>query len=157
MISDHFPIIHHCNNSKKNPKPTIVKTRNFSDENIGRFNQALHNLDWSAVTDCADTQTAYNCFSDLFLSLYEIYFPLTEKNLIQTSQKSNLGSVKVSWFHAKPNLNWARQPLTFLLLKTSLLLKLTATYTIELWELVKKCTFKMNLHLTNLILKEPGN
>jgi hypothetical protein len=81
LISDHFPILHHCNTSKKISKPTIIKTRNFSDENIGRFNQALQRLDWSAVTECNDTQISYNYFSDSFLSLYDIYFPLIEKKL----------------------------------------------------------------------------
>jgi endonuclease/exonuclease/phosphatase family metal-dependent hydrolase len=81
LISDHFPIIHHCNSSKKITKPTTIKTRNFSDENIARFNQALLNLDWSDVTECNDTQLSYNYFSDSFLSLYEIYFPVTEKKI----------------------------------------------------------------------------
>ena len=46
LISDHFPILHHCNTSKKAYKPSTVKTRNFSEENVNRFNQALTNLDW---------------------------------------------------------------------------------------------------------------
>jgi hypothetical protein len=55
LISDHFPILHHCNTSKKNSKPTIINSRNFSEENIVRFNQALQSLEWSAVIECNDT------------------------------------------------------------------------------------------------------
>jgi hypothetical protein len=56
LISDHFPIIHHCNSKKIFHKPEKVPYRDFSQSNIDRFIETLHGLNWSEVTDSEDAQ-----------------------------------------------------------------------------------------------------
>ena len=66
LISDHFPIIHHCNTKKNQRKVENLPFRDFSQTNIDRFVETLHVVNWSEVTDCDDAQIAYNRFSDIF-------------------------------------------------------------------------------------------
>ena len=81
LISDHFPIIHHFDITKVSQPSPKIKSRDFSETNIQRFRETLQGINWSVVTDCPDTQTAYNIFSDIFLNFFELYFPLIPKKL----------------------------------------------------------------------------
>ncbi len=50
----------------------------FSRQNLEKFTAALHNVRWSFVQEEDDPQIAYNLFSDTFLNLYNLHFPLRE-------------------------------------------------------------------------------
>jgi len=62
LISDHFPIVHHCNSQKMSIKPKTIQSRDFSDGNLTRFKEALQNMDWSVVTESNDAQDSFNYF-----------------------------------------------------------------------------------------------
>jgi hypothetical protein len=49
--------------------------RNFSQNNLALFGEALRNTNWDFVTSSDSAQDSYNYFSDTFLALYDIYFP----------------------------------------------------------------------------------
>ena len=79
-ISDHFPIIHFLKLKKNKIKQLKLKTRNFSQNNVNRFKNALSNYNWSHVTNEANCpQAAYTNFDCTLNSLVDIYFPLTTK------------------------------------------------------------------------------
>jgi hypothetical protein len=86
-ISDHFPIIQVIGQSKTDSAPKFLESRDFSETNIIRFREALSGLDWSHVTNETNTQISYNNFSDTFLSLYDVYFPLTRKKFNKNYHK----------------------------------------------------------------------
>jgi hypothetical protein len=74
-ISDHFPVVHFRGVSSKSGSPKNITTRNFSQNNLALFGEALRNCIWEFVTNSDSAQESYNYFSDTFLSLYDIYFP----------------------------------------------------------------------------------
>jgi hypothetical protein len=77
MLSDHFPVITYIGNDVK-PRNETVKSRFLSDAGILNFKNNLCNVDWSLVTNCNDPQVAYDNFSNTFLELYNLYFPIRE-------------------------------------------------------------------------------
>jgi endonuclease/exonuclease/phosphatase (EEP) superfamily protein YafD len=74
-ISDHFPVIHFRKGPSKNNCPKSYTGRNFSQNNMTLFGEALRNINWDLVTNSDSAQESYNYFSDTFLALYDIYFP----------------------------------------------------------------------------------
>ncbi len=80
-ISDHFPIILHLNTTKCFVSPTLIKYRNFSEENINKFKNAIRAINWNVLDDMQYTQDRYDYFSENFLTLYNISFPLLSKKL----------------------------------------------------------------------------
>jgi len=75
-ISDHFPVI--CFPFSKMPteKPKSFTSRNFSHENMVKFEDSISAIDWNFVRDETDVQSSYNVFFDLFHNLYSLQFPL---------------------------------------------------------------------------------
>jgi hypothetical protein len=86
-ISDHFPFIHFCKNSKSKSKPSIIETRDFSQPNMDRFMTNLSNVDWNPIFSELSPQITYNNFSDLFFNLYDIHFPLQRKKFNRNCHK----------------------------------------------------------------------
>ena len=78
-LSDHFPILHFLQTQKTLSKPKVVNSRNYSAENISLFNNSLSALRWNDVLQNNDAQHAYNQFSDNFLMLHDIHFPVITK------------------------------------------------------------------------------
>ena len=79
-LSDHFPIAHTIKSISPEQTPKFIKTRNFSEGNLTKFNVALLHFDWNNVLQSKDTQISYNNFSDSFFALYDLHFP--QKNQI---------------------------------------------------------------------------
>jgi hypothetical protein len=77
-ISDHFPIVFFLQPKKPSNKPKTIISRDFSQQNLEKFNAALHNVRWGFVLEEEDPQLAYNLFSDTFFNLYDLHFPLRE-------------------------------------------------------------------------------
>jgi len=75
-ISDHFPIIHFLNSKKPTVVPKINSSRNFSKQNLDNFKETISNINWNFVGEQDGPQNAYNVFSDTFLNLYELSFPV---------------------------------------------------------------------------------
>jgi hypothetical protein len=77
-ISDHFPIVFFLQPKKPSNKPKTIISRDFSQQNLEKFNAALHNIRWGFVLEEDDPQLSYNLFSDTFFNLYNLHFPLRE-------------------------------------------------------------------------------
>jgi hypothetical protein len=77
-ISDHFPIVFFLQPKKPCNKPKTIISRDFSQQNLEKFNAALHNIRWGFVLEEDDPQLSYNLFSDTFINLYNLHFPLGE-------------------------------------------------------------------------------
>jgi hypothetical protein len=88
-ISDHFPIIHFLNSKKPTIVPKINSSRNFSKQNIDNFKETITNINWNFVGEQDGPQNAYNAFSDTFLNLYELSFPV-----IHTRFNKNFHSIE---------------------------------------------------------------
>jgi hypothetical protein len=86
-ISDHFPILHILDYSKPSKNTKKFESRNFSDVNISEFKRTIENLSWNQVLNCNNTQEAYNQFSDTFLTLYDLHFPVTTKTFNKNFHK----------------------------------------------------------------------
>jgi hypothetical protein len=74
-ISDHFPIVYFKRVPSKNNGSKTYTGRNFSQNNMALFGEALRHTNWEFVTNSDSAQESYNYFSDTFLALYDIYFP----------------------------------------------------------------------------------
>ncbi len=88
-LSDHFPIFYFskCNKIKNVPKTTSY--RNFSDQNIMQFSNALKSINWLSLKEFDTTQAAYDHFSDIFFSLYNIHFPCITKRINKNTHPIN--------------------------------------------------------------------
>jgi hypothetical protein len=75
-ISDHFPIFFNIPFNRPPIKARTVESRNFSDANIAKFQNAIRNFNWNHVSDSNCAQEAYNNFNSSFMLLYNMYFPV---------------------------------------------------------------------------------
>ena len=80
-ISDHFPILTFVDSDKQDQKNGSFYSRDFSEANISQFKETLNLTDWHTVLTDENAQTSFSTFLSLFLELYNIYFPLTNKRL----------------------------------------------------------------------------
>jgi len=78
-ISDHFPIL--CCINKYGPDKTanFVESRDFSDNNFQSFRGNFGSLNWDLFYALDCPQEAFDLFSENFLTLYNIHFPLIKK------------------------------------------------------------------------------
>ena len=79
LISDHFPILYTITKNKQSYRPKFIETRNFLDSNIQNFKTNIKSINWEPLIHNNDVQSSYDYFSETFISLYELYFPLTKK------------------------------------------------------------------------------
>jgi hypothetical protein len=86
-ISDHFPVVYFKKLDKPKVSPEFFESRNFSQQNINRFQTNLMNINWNDVYTEMDTQAAYNIFSSLFFNLYDLHFPLQRTNFNKNFHK----------------------------------------------------------------------
>jgi hypothetical protein len=87
QISDHFPIVHFLDDYRQKMVPKFFETRDFSAAKLNNFNQTLNNINWNFVEQSPCAQSAYNNFSDLFLNLYQLHFPLKKVRLNKNFHK----------------------------------------------------------------------
>ena len=116
-LSEHFPVFHTVKTIPSSVPPKYVESRNFSKRNLTVFNDALLRFNWSNVINCNDTQLSYNNFSDSFLALYDLHFPITRfkfnKNFrriekwmskgILTSRREKIRLSKLCFTHPRPH------------------------------------------------------
>jgi hypothetical protein len=62
--------------SKQPLLQNFIEYRDFSHANSMNFSTALCALDWNDVLVSENAQTAYNLFSDSFLNLFNLFFPI---------------------------------------------------------------------------------
>jgi hypothetical protein len=58
------------------PRDDFIKSRFLTENNILRFKNDLENINWTTVTNCNDPQVAYDLFSEIFIDLYNLHFPV---------------------------------------------------------------------------------
>ena len=79
-IADHLPVYtilpykDDTNQVHSNCAEYVYK-RLYTEENIGNFQLALHNTDWSDVYTARGTQNKYSCFEHTLHCLINTYFP----------------------------------------------------------------------------------
>jgi hypothetical protein len=59
----------------------------MTENSISNFKNNLSNVNWTSVTDCNDPQAAYDLFSQTFVDLYNLYFPVREVRLNRNIHK----------------------------------------------------------------------
>ena len=74
-ISDHFPIVHLNYNLKSKTSNEFIVRRVHSERNKQAFIAAMNNVNWTAVLECQDTQTAFTLFHRKIIELYDSHFP----------------------------------------------------------------------------------
>ena len=72
---------------KPQNKAKTVSTRDFSDTNIGRFNDNLSAKDWSPVLSTMDAQSSYNNFLEIFSTSYDLHLPIISKKFNKNFHK----------------------------------------------------------------------
>lgn len=88
-ISDHFPSFISFKNIRQHQKHKTIQTRNFSENNISLFKQALSTISWENVTTQTEVNASFNEFWDTFNSLFDLYFPQTTQKLNRNVHKLN--------------------------------------------------------------------
>jgi hypothetical protein len=85
-LSDHFPVILSIGKDTK-PRDDFIKSRFLTENNILRFKNDLENINWTTVTNCNDPQIAYDLFSEIFIDLYNLHFPVKNVRLNRNIHK----------------------------------------------------------------------
>ena len=75
-FTDHFATIVHLPSKKMKQQTNLIKRRVFSKENCDKFRQTLGSISWNSVTSVDESQLSFNIFSDIFLNLFELHFPM---------------------------------------------------------------------------------
>jgi hypothetical protein len=155
-LSDHFPIFYFVKDCVRDDSEKFVKYRDFSDLNFAIFSIALNSHNWDFL-DTMDVQSSYDSFSDMFFTLYNLYFPLIMKKIKRNVHKIN---------------PWMTNGLLISRRTKSKLFKLSLSHpTVEnidnfknfrnlyatLIRLSKNFIIRMSLLSINLILKKRGN
>ena len=79
-VADHLPVILclETNNDIQKPKKKLVQQqRNFSNDNILSFTEALKNMNTESIFHCNDVDDAYNNFISEYTKKFETCFPYT--------------------------------------------------------------------------------
>ena len=80
-ISDHFPIIHFSNTKIQSTPGLTRQYRNFSQKTIKEFKESLKAINWDNLLSVESTQACFDNFLDIFLTLYNLHFPLITGNI----------------------------------------------------------------------------
>ena len=80
-ISDHLPsfVITKLSNSKCDSSLNLIIQRDFNNNNLGKFKEALSNTDWSNVLSSTDANVSYNNFLEKFSNTYNSCFPTIKR------------------------------------------------------------------------------
>jgi hypothetical protein len=88
-ISDHFPVFFSCDNVKVEKKNEAQMTRNFNQESMSSFRDALRNLRWHNVLLENNVNVALDNFLDPFMTLFDLHFPLKKRKVNRNFDKLN--------------------------------------------------------------------
>jgi len=75
-LSDHFPVLHSLPTKVPPDIPKTFTSRDFSQDNLTRFENVIASINWNVVSEEPDAQSSYNVFFDIFNNLYSLHFPL---------------------------------------------------------------------------------
>lgn len=95
-----------ASNNKRYLHKLIMK-RDYSKENMQKFQECLYNVSWNDVYNKTDVNTGFNCFHDTLTLFYNLCFPLKEikmKNKITRPTWLTKGIRKAS--HTKRKLRF---------------------------------------------------
>lgn len=102
-ISDHFAQYIMLESFKNKEQVNYVLKRNFSDNNINLFCQALNLETWEQVFDAEDVDTKWEFFINIFMHYFYVYFPIKKfykktKNQCRYSQEIEKCKDKLNLF-----------------------------------------------------------
>ena len=81
-ISDHLPIVAMLGNQKKSLRESkIVKTRDFSDQNIEKIKAELSELDWTDILTDLDCNDSFNKFHQILCKAIDKHAPETQRKI----------------------------------------------------------------------------
>ena len=116
-ISDHFPVLSafQLNNASMRINQNKSYYRNFSQNNVLNFKQALEEVDWTLVMRSRDARTAFSNFTTIFVPMFNRYFPLIESKLVKKKNKPYIKNELLSLIRRKNNLQkkFYKHPLTY--------------------------------------------
>ncbi|XP_074030161.1 uncharacterized protein [Leptinotarsa decemlineata] len=78
-MSDHMGQIQNLSQKDERIKNHMVTARNINIKKIEKCKKKLSELDWTTLLENRDPCTAYTCYHDAFLTIYESCFPIKEK------------------------------------------------------------------------------
>jgi hypothetical protein len=84
-ISDHFPIISFVHSEKYKSKISIQQKRFFTTQNILNFKEAFNSINWEFLNTFECVNEQFSQFSELFNTLYNLYFPLNALKIFTVS------------------------------------------------------------------------
>ena len=88
-ISDHFLTFIVLDVTKAKVVNSNITSHNFSKVNIESFRNSLGLLRWNNVTSISDVDLAYDEFSGIFSTLFDLHFPLVKSNFNKNVHKQN--------------------------------------------------------------------
>ena len=77
-ISDHYAIFHiagNAENASYGGDISPILQRNYSQRNINKFLNEVHEIEWSGITEMDDAHQAYSAFHKLLAEKYASCFP----------------------------------------------------------------------------------
>ena len=86
-ISDHLPIFYIIKKNSSCSEPNLVSVRDYSSQNIDKFTNKLHNINWDAVTNTENPNEAYKTFHNILLHEYNNCFPLNKIKVTYKNKK----------------------------------------------------------------------
>ena len=86
-ISDHLPIFYIIKKKSSCSEPNLVSVRDYSSQNIDKFTNKLHNINWDAVTNTENPNEAYKTFHNILLHEYNNCFPLNKIKVTYKNRK----------------------------------------------------------------------
>ena len=109
-LSDHFPIIHQLSFNKEKVNHANIESRDFSEDSILRFKNAIKNYNWTHVIESENVNEASSNFFSTFDTLYNAFFPLTSKKLSNHLTQLNHGCQGAYLFPANKKTNFRKFP-----------------------------------------------
>ena len=88
-ISDHFITFTKCASITHKTNNPIKKSRDFSHKNMTSFKEYLYKNNWLSVLSTDDVNLAYENFSDIFLSGFNLCFPIRTTKFNKNYNKIN--------------------------------------------------------------------
>ncbi len=86
-ISDHFTTFTLLHHKMKKTQAIPTLTRTFCDTAINNFIRSLQNINWHTSLSSNDVDDSFKNFWDIFIDIFNLHFPLTEKNVIEITTK----------------------------------------------------------------------
>ncbi len=108
-ISDHFLVIYISKSHKNKHSPTLISYRDFSQSNFNCFMDSLNSINWDVLPNFDNTQQSYDYFSETFLSLFNLYFPLLHKKANKNNNPMNPWMIKAYLSLVFKKSNFAQQ------------------------------------------------